>query len=177
MTKKIMALLMVMLIALTGCTKPQDDQAQDTPEVKQNINLYYPNIDDGKYYFIAATLEAESEAEVKDNITELYKANVLKGTGPVFSENTQIKEINLDDEGILHIDFNDAFRYEMNAGSQYEAMILQSITNTFGQYYETDRVIVTVEGVLYESGHILLEEGDFFETDYSNIAEVQQNIC
>ena len=65
----------------------------------------------------------------------------------------------------------------MNAGSQYEAMILQSITNTFGQYYETDRVIVTVEGVLYESGHILLEEGDFFETDYSNIAEVQQNIC
>ena len=62
MTKKIMALLMVMLIALTGCTTPQDDQAQDTPEVKQNINLYYPNIDAGKYYFIDETLEAESEA-------------------------------------------------------------------------------------------------------------------
>lgn len=177
MIKKIMAILMVMLVALTGCNISQDDQTQDIPQIKESINLYYPNIDDGKYYFMSVALEKESEEGIKDIISEQYKANVIKGTGSVLSENTKINEINLDDEGVLHIDFNDAFRYEMNAGSEYEAMIIQSITNTFGQYYDTDRVIITVEGKLYESGHILLEEGSYFKTDFSNISEVEQNIC
>jgi len=61
-----------------------------------------------------------------------------------------------EDENIVCIDLNTAFLTEMNAGSEYESMILQSIANTFGQYYDSNKVILTIDNQLYSSGHILL---------------------
>jgi hypothetical protein len=57
----------------------------------------------------------------------------------------------------------------MNAGSGYEAMILQCITNTLGNYYNTDQVYITIEGKPYESGHIVMKKGETFKVNYDNV--------
>ena len=46
----------------------------------------------------------------------------------------------------------------MNAGSGGENLILQSIVNTFGNYYGVEKVCLTVDNKPYESGHIVLEK-------------------
>ena len=45
----------------------------------------------------------------------------------------------------------------MNAGAGGENLILQSIVNTFGNYYG-EKVYLTVDNKPYESGHIVLEK-------------------
>jgi hypothetical protein len=66
---------------------------------------------------------------------------------------------------MVYIDLNRAFVNEMNAGAGYEALILQSVANTFGQYYGVDRVLLTIDAELYESGHIALKKGEYLKVD------------
>jgi hypothetical protein len=46
----------------------------------------------------------------------------------------------------------------MNAGSALEGMILESLADTFGSYFQTDRVVLTIAGKPYESGHFKISE-------------------
>ncbi|MPM51125.1 hypothetical protein SDC9_97872 [bioreactor metagenome] len=57
----------------------------------------------------------------------------------------------------------------MNAGSGFEAMILQCLTNTLGDYYQVEEVYITIDGGPYESGHIIIEEGEAYKVDYTNV--------
>jgi hypothetical protein len=64
---------------------------------------------------------------------------------------------------MVYIDLNSAFEKEMNAGSGYEALVLQSVANTFGVYYGANKVLLTIDNKLYESGHIALKKGEYLE--------------
>jgi diadenosine tetraphosphate (Ap4A) HIT family hydrolase len=59
----------------------------------------------------------------------------------------------------------------MNAGTSLEGMIITSITNTFGGYYQTSKVKITLDGKPYESGHFLLKPDEFFTVDTENSYE------
>jgi len=61
----------------------------------------------------------------------------------------------------------------MNAGSSYESLILQSITNTIGTYYGVDKVYITVEDKPYVSGHIEMKKGEFFTVNLTNSVELK----
>lgn len=66
---------------------------------------------------------------------------------------------------MVYLDFSKELVSEMNAGSAYETMILQCITNTIGIYYGVHKVYITIEGKSYESGHIAKKKGEFFTVD------------
>ena len=55
----------------------------------------------------------------------------------------------------------------MNAGAALEGLILQSLANTFGWYFQTDKVQLTVNGGPYESGHYLFSSGEYLPYDTS----------
>ena len=59
----------------------------------------------------------------------------------------------------------------MNAGAGYELLILQSITNTLGDYYGVKEVNITIDGKLYESGHILMKKGETFKVNYDKVVQ------
>jgi hypothetical protein len=62
---------------------------------------------------------------------------------------------------MVYIDLSQKFLTELNAGSGHEQKILQSIADTFGYYYQADRVILTIDNALYASGHIALRKGEY----------------
>ena len=95
---------------------------------------------------------------------ELPKANISKVMGP----NVRIKSLYLNKDNVVYLDFTKELVSEMNAGASYENMILQSITNTFGNYYGVEKVYITVEGSPYASGHYLMKKGEFFTVDLKN---------
>jgi hypothetical protein len=47
-------------------------------------------------------------------------------------------------------------------------MILQCVANTFGGYCGVGKVILTIDGGLYESGHIALQKGEYLTVDTQN---------
>lgn len=140
----------------------------------QKLKLYYPNIDTEKYYSKNVDIQFETNDSAEELITKLYKENIIENTGQVLSENAKINKISLEQEAaIVHVDLNREFLTEMNAGSAYEAMILQCLANTLGEYCMSEKMSITIDGESYSSGHIVLEAEDYITTDKENVIEVK----
>lgn len=134
------------------------------------MTFYVTNVD-------AKLLRVNREVTFKTNsITRIILQDVYKAVGTeknsnILSANTKINSLYLNDDGMVYIDLSKEFVTEMNAGSEFEAMILQSVTNTFGDFYGETRVMLTVDDKTYESGHILLDEDEYLKVDYSKVIE------
>lgn len=128
----------------------------DTPLI-QTIALYYPDTD-GYLNTIDVQIEFGTNDEPKDVIERIVKdLSVYE----ILSPHTKINELYYnEEENSVHIDLTENFIRSMNAGASFEALILQSLTNTLGQYYGVNEVYITIDGGPYESGHIIIEEGE-----------------
>lgn len=139
----------------------------------QTVNFYYPNIDDGKIYYKSKEVRFKTNDLTKKVLEIAYKESINNHIGKVFSKNTKINSLYLNKDNHVYIDLNQAFVSEMNAGAGYEAMILQSLVNTFGQYYNVEKVYLTIDNKPYESGHISMQKGEFFKVDVKNAIEMK----
>ncbi|MDD2371478.1 MAG: GerMN domain-containing protein [Firmicutes bacterium] len=143
----------------------------DMPYTSQ-VRFYYPNLDKDKYYYIVANVEFNTNDITRQVLESAYKAKYTDGMknlniGNVLTTNTKINSLYLDKYATVHIDLSGAFISEMSAGSYYETMLLHSIVSTFGSYYSADKVIPTIDGDNYSSGHIYLQNGEYLKADYS----------
>ena len=66
---------------------------------------------------------------------------------------------------MVYVDLSFEYLSEMSAGAGYEAMMLQCIANTFGNYYGVNRVLLTIANQQYSSGHIYLEKFEYLKVD------------
>lgn len=125
----------------------------------QTVRFYYPNAQDA-----AIKHEDKNVNFFTNDITRKVLEQAYKDLDVgVFSPNTKINWLYLNEDGMVYIDLSNAFITEMNAGALYEQAILQSVANTFGNYYNAQRVILTIDNNLYESGHIKLKKGEYLE--------------
>lgn len=146
-------------------------EIQNNTLLTQDIKFYYPNIDDDKLYYKNRNVDFKTNDITRKTLEREYK-EVLKDTNSsVLTPNTKINYLYLNKDGMVYIDLSKDFLKELNAGAGYESMILQSIAATFGNYYNTKKVVLTIDGGKYESGHILLEKGDYLEADYENAVD------
>lgn len=141
----------------------------------QIINFFYPNIDDGKLYIKSKQIKFYTNDITRKVLAEAYKEPINNQLGVVFSKNTEINSLYLNKDGIVYIDLNQAFRDEMSAGAAYEEMLLQSVVNTVGQYYQTAKVYLTIDNKPYESGHISMKKGEYFKVQTQNSIEMKDS--
>lgn len=139
----------------------------------QTIRFYYPNINDEIIYYKEKEVTFQTNDITKVVLASVYKEGVDANLGKVFSDHTQINSLYLNKDGMVYIDLNQAFLTEMNAGSGYEAMILQCIANTFGNYYNAEKMILTIDNKLYESGHIAMQKGQYLKVNNDNTVAVK----
>jgi len=120
------------------------------------------------------TINLKTNDEIKDVFQKYFRESLVGGTSALMSKNTKINKIYKNaNEGKVYIDFSKEFETEMNAGTTKESGILRSITNTLGNYYNMNKVVITIDGEPYSSGHIVMDKGEAFNTDYSNVVEVK----
>lgn len=133
----------------------------------QTITLFYPDIDGINLKTIDVQVSFNTNDEAKDIIEQTIKdLSVYE----ILNKNTKINNLYFDEEeNSVHLDLSKEFTTEMNAGAGIEGLILQSVANTLGTYYGVQNIFLTIDGEPYESGHILLNEGEPLTTDYSNI--------
>lgn len=131
------------------------------------LRIYYPDFESESTAYSEETLEFHTN----DSISELLgnKMKTVSGTDgmPTLTENVHLNSLQTDPNlGILYVDFSDNLVREMNAGSLLEGLILQSISNTLGNYTHLSKVVITLDGELYSSGHFMLEDGDYFDATF-----------
>ncbi|MFZ3132967.1 MAG: GerMN domain-containing protein [Desulfosporosinus sp.] len=137
----------------------------------QTVRFYYPNANVDKLYYVNRELSFKTNDLTKTKFENAFQDLPKGGLAKVLGPNAKIKSLFLNTDNVVYIDFTKELLSEMNAGSGYESLILQSITNTIGTYYGVDKVYLTVEGNPYVSGHIAMKKGEFFTVNSKNSVE------
>jgi uncharacterized protein YcfL len=135
----------------------------------ETVRFYYPDRKSGKLSYVSKEVSYHTNDVTAQVLEKQYKEAVNENLGVVLTTNAAIKSLQLDSENQVRIDMNKAFLEGMNAGAGYEEAILNCIANTFGQYYRSNGVILSVEGEPYSSGHIIMKEGEVLPVDPDNI--------
>jgi hypothetical protein len=135
---------------------------------KQTISIYYPTVEE------VIRVENKELSFNTNDITRIKLEEAVKNITkeddrPLISTNTRINSLYLSKDNVVNVDFSRELITEMNAGAGYEALILQSIANTLGDYYGVNEVYITIDGNPYESGHILLKKGETFKVNYDKV--------
>lgn len=177
--KKILSLVLVTLLTSSlaiGCNKQEKsednkvvvensdtqvekEESELEEEVSNNkkINLYIPNIDEDNLKSI--------EIEVDKQFDEYALLSLLKENNPTIDKNAKVNKFEIKEEDgvkIITLDVNDSI-YPKNVGSSEEILMLDSLTKSFLYAFDGDKLEITVDGKVYETGHISLEEGYMFE--------------
>lgn len=141
--------------------------------VNQTIKFYYPDFNNDRTIFIKQKIVFKTNDNLKDIFEEYFKKSP-KGNFKLMSSSTKINSLYLNRaENKVYVDFSKEFVSEMNAGSSLESLILQSVTNTLGDYYNVDKVYITLDGKPYSSGHFEVKEGEPFYVDYRKVKEYE----
>lgn len=171
---KILILLMLLCITLTGCFPPSRPAMAGTEAPTQvqielptqiptetttatdpsepadasvSYTLYLPNENaDG---FVTQTVQTD-RITADSILLELQKAGALPDTVILNAFGSQGDQ--------LILDFNSAFTDAVNAmGTSGERMILGSLVNTFLNAFQAQSLLFTVEGEVLESGHVIYD--------------------
>lgn len=83
----------------------------------------------------------------------------------------QINSIHLDrtNKWTVKVDFSEELLRNTKEGTALESEILKCIVNTFGKFYDSERVYISVNGIPYESGHFAMESEEGFLVDTEGI--------
>ena len=190
--KKLFALLLCSLI-LSGCaitpiesgkpTQPVDipetntEQMETVPSATEVVNetesdstsvteamsviryiVYSPNSNADGFYQNVMEWQIPYVADYQPTILDAWiELDVL-------TDDIQILSM-VQEENHITIDFNHAFKdLVCTMGTSGERMIIGSVVNTLIANYEVDTVSITVEGEIWESGHVIYDFSmGFFE--------------
>jgi len=146
---------------------------EENAVLKQKINFYYPNSNNDTLYYKVKEISFKTNDTTRKVLESTYKEVASSANSKVLTTNTKINSLYLNKDNMVYIDFSGDFLKELNAGSSFEELILQSIANTFGKYYGADKVILTIDNKLYQSGHIAFEKGKYIKVNLQNTAEAK----
>jgi PBP1b-binding outer membrane lipoprotein LpoB len=133
----------------TDTVKPTDatestETQTDPTEKPVTFTVYTP--DENLIGFIATEVTASRESA----LDALIAAGVL-------NEGITVNSFELDGK-LLKLDLNSAFADLINQqGSTGERMVMGSLVNTYLSAYQAETVLITVEGQILESGHVIYD--------------------
>ena len=188
--KKIMLVLSILSISIfaVGCTNAQNGSDSSKKETKSNTNVEQPKEENNTEKEVhnnntkpTPTEETKTQSatiysfdvdktdlienkvdlnKIDENtlFEELQKLKVVPESAKLNSFTT--KDIDGVKTGILDVssDFT-----KSNLGSDAETLMLDSVARTYIKNMNVEQIKITVDGSNYESGHIVLEEGDYLK--------------
>lgn len=146
------------------------ESIEEEANVTYMLRCYYPDFENEKVVYIDFDIPFNTNDKIEPTYTEHLQSSPNESIPPVFNENVTLQSfLYKPEEEIVVVDLSDNFVTEMNVGSGYESLIIQSIVNTVGVNFNVEKVVITLDGTLYSSGHFQLEEGDSFQVHFDNV--------
>lgn len=125
--------------------------AEPTPTEIIRYTVYSPNENADGFYVNVMEWQIHGESDYQPTILEAWiELHVL-------TNDVEILSMNREDSHIT-IDFNHAFKdLVCTMGTSGERMIIGSVVNTLIANYGVETVSITVEGEIWESGHVIYD--------------------
>ncbi|MEW9082250.1 GerMN domain-containing protein [Caldanaerobacter subterraneus] len=136
------------------------DAEKDNCLPAKELTIYYPSENVDKLLEDRVVEKFKTGETLVERITELLKSEKYR----VLSKNTRLLDIKKG-ENVLRLNFSKELITEMNAGSGYEALLIDSIVNTYGYNFGVEGVILNVEGKGYESGHFVFGKDEVLKVN------------
>lgn len=148
----------------------KDEVKEELVKEKMTLRIFYQDINNNIYYKDKEVL-VEDKAVVKAVTEELKKDynGEIQSKAP---DNLQVRNAKVED-GILTVDFGEGAFSNINLGSSFELGMINCIVNSYGYNLGVDKVILKVNGQNYASGHIILDEGDYFSVNYDGTQKLE----
>lgn len=128
-------------------TEADQGESEEPQQIPVNISVYYCN-DDATAF---DTEEVEIESLSPENI---IAALADKGATGADIEVISFEETEVDGQPAIDLDLSKSFeQYVSSMGSTGEYYAIGSVGNTFLQAYDCERIKITVEGNVLETGH------------------------
>lgn len=131
----------------------------------QVVRLYYPGVEGTGRFYREVQLALATNMAMTNALEEAYQAEPKGNAGRVFTPGTRILSIRKNNRNVLLIDLNQAFITERTGSRAYEEGVVHSVADTFGELYQTEKVLLTVEGKPYKSAQFSMNEGETLEVE------------
>ncbi|WP_125154677.1 GerMN domain-containing protein [Clostridium rectalis] len=140
--------------------------------VSQTIKFYYPDYINNKIIYTKKTLNFNTNDKINPYFEKYFKETPNNNISQLINSNVKINKVSLNlKTNTVEIDFSDNLLNEKNSSSGLESSILQCITNTLADYYNVDKVYLTINNKPYTSGHISLKENEPLKINLNNTIE------
>lgn len=164
-------------MSVTGAYEMLQELAarQTGKPLSQALTLYYPRAtaNDVEITCQELTVKMKTNTGLKEILTSYFRKPPADGLIPLIAKDVKINKITSNQaKGIATIDFSANLVTEMNLGASFEAAVLRCITNSVGHAYDFRKVIITVDGQPYASGHFDMAPGEAFTVDYKNMVRL-----
>lgn len=126
----------------------------------ESIEFFYPDLNAMKILKKVQNVVFSTNDNTETVLTSAYKNALSKGYS-VLNKNAKINSITLKSDKTLHVDLNKSFIDDIKRKALMEGMVLQSITNTFGRFYDTEQVVFSIDNEDYSSNNIKLNHRPF----------------
>lgn len=141
-----------------------------------DMEAYYPLFTDIELVYVKDKIEFYTNGSIEKLLEEMLKKPKSEDLISPIPQSSVINWIKLDRTSwTLAVDFSKELLRNMNVGSSMETVILESIVNTLGRFYDVEKVYISLEERPYESGHYALNEDEFFTVDIDEIQEFKIN--
>ena len=142
--------------------------------ITKNANIYYYDVVNDKIIYLQTNIEIKNK-EVATALVNKLKKSPTDDIAPAINENIYLKSAKLDQANdVITLDFSSNFIEEQNLGGGTESSTLKAICNTFGDYFNVNKVIITLDGKPYSSGHIVKNEGEAFDVNLDIAEELKK---
>ena len=137
------------------------------------VKFYYTDLKDKNTYYYQRQLHFKTNDDMKTYFEKYFKEVPNEKFTALISKSTKINSLHTDiNTKTVYMDFSKEFITENKLDLVSEKMVLQSITNTICDYYDMDKLLLTVEGNPYSSGNISMKQNEpLYMIDVKSINE------
>lgn len=165
-------------------TPKNDEESDDSKNNEENVSskdgkiLYYENFT-GESYYLTKELSPNNKAkvfEIVECLKELpptdYLEDVRYQEFTPLPSNVEVNNVEVRDDLVI-IDFNRNFVEGL--GSAAEKSVIESLVNTIGYNLNKSKVVITFNGENYSSGHMIMDDGEYFEVSNTKGIKLNKN--
>lgn len=144
-------------------------------DIKQEVlsvetKFYYPLNEKAETIYVEKDIKISTNEKIEEILESNFKNPGINNLAPLISKDTKINSIELDrGSRIVKIDFSKELLNYIEEFEFKEERILQSIVNTLGDYYGTERVYISIDDRPYNSKNLSIKEDGYFKIDLDNI--------
>ena len=147
---------------------PAKDNEQEYNEKEEASNQIEATI----YYGNGASDKLDTEISTMEELTAENLLNALAGHN-IVSIGTKVNSLEeVEENGIkfLYLDLDKTFReYLKTMSDESEKVIIASLTATFLEAYDAERIVITVDGKVLETNHKTYDEPFGYDREYINV--------